>query len=349
MQSFQAGVLYRELPDHRLARTLRALGEAKGREALWYRQSPEVLETLQQAAVIESTESSNRIEGVEAPHERIEALAEGRVKPRNRSEQEIAGYREVLGTIHLYHDSMPFTPNLVLQLHRDLFRYDPGRGGRWKSVDNTITERGADGVLRERFRPVPAFATPGAMEGLHAGWAAAMDDGSVDPLLITAAYVLDFLCIHPFLDGNGRMARLLTLLLLYQSGYQVGRYIGLERIVEETRDSFYEALFASSRGWHEGEHLLAPWTNYLLGVVVTRAYAEMGDRVGSIRTGRGAKQKAVRAVIERLPPEFRYADIERGCPAVSRPTIERVLRQMREEGLVTCVRPGRGAVWRRRG
>ncbi len=242
---------------------------------------------------------------------------------------------------------MPFTPQVVLQLHRDLYRFTPSEGGRWKDVDNAITERAPDGTEVVRFRPVEAWRAPEAMELLHRRFGELRDTGEFEPLILVAAYVLDFLCIHPFRDGNGRMARLIALWLLYREGYEVGRYISLERIVEETKETYYEALYRSSQGWHEARHDLVPWLEYFLGVMVLEAYRRFEKRTGELTTGYGAKTAQVLAAFERLPEEFRYADLERACPNVSRPTIHRVLRLLRDEGRVECVRGGRDAVWRK--
>lgn len=259
MRSFEPGFLTRQPINQPLVQTIRLLGEYKGRQELFSRQSPQVLRTLREAAVIESTEASNRIEGVVAPRDRVRALVAGRAQPANRSEQEIAGYRDVLNTIHAHHAAMDLTPNLVLQLHRDLFQFAPGGGGRWKPADNRITEHRADGTMVVRFTPVAAHAVPDAMARLTGGFSQAIGTGDVEPLLLVPACVLDFLCIHPFADGNGRLARLLTLLLLYRAGYEVGRYVSLEGLVERTKESYYDTLFASSQGWHEGVHSLVPW------------------------------------------------------------------------------------------
>ncbi|MGQ0816103.1 MAG: Fic family protein [Gemmatimonadota bacterium] len=347
MQSFEPGLLQSQPPDHALAMTLRRLGEYKGKQELWREQSPQILESLRVSAIIESTESSNRIEGVVAPHNRVVAIVKAGAPPRSRSEQEIAGYHDVLATIHASWDALPFTPNVVLQLHRDLYKYAGNTGGRWKSVDNEIAERAASGVRRVRFRPVPAHATPAAMRQLHQRFTAAWDRGAVDRLLLAGAYVLDFLCIHPFLDGNGRMARLLSLWLLYRAGFEVGRYISLERVIEEHRDQYYETLYASSADWHEARHELRPWWSYFLGVMLTAAYAEFEERAGVLSTMRGAKGQAVRAAVARLPAQFRYADVARLCPGVSRPTIERALTELRAAGRISVIKSGRGAIWQK--
>lgn len=326
---------------------LQALGEYRGRQALFRRQTPELLSALKNVAIIESSESSNRIEGVVAPHPRIEALVLNNATPRDRSEQEIAGYRDALNLIHESGREMTFSVNVMLQLHTLLYRYHPGPGGRWKVVPNEIIERGADGkVLRVRFVPPSPAATPGMMEGLETGFRRARADGS-EPLLLLPLAVLDFLCIHPFSDGNGRMARLLTLQLLYNFDYDVGRYISLERIIEESKETYYEALEASSQGWNEGRHDVLPWTRYLWGVLL-RAYREFEERVGTLRTGRGAKTDLVEEAIRRRISSFAISDIEADCPGVTRDWIRMVLRRLRDEGKIVRRGKGRGARWVKR-
>jgi len=345
MSSFTAGFFESQAISPALLGAVREIGEFRGREELYANRSPEVLEILRDASIIASTESSNRIEGVSVPHERIEDLVIRHGRPRNRSEMEIAGYRDVLGTIHANWPNMTLSSNLVLQLHRDLFRYSPSGGGRWKDTQNQVTERLPDGRLRVRFEPVPPHLVAPAMQTLHERFAAEWSAGATDRLLLISAYVLDFLCIHPFLDGNGRMARLITLLLLYKAGYGVGRYVSIEQIVEETRDGYYEALFLSSEGWHDERHSLLQWWEYLLGVAVLTAYRRLDERLGALTTRRGAKQQMVIATIGRLPDPFRYADVARACPGVSRPTIQRALRKLREAGRIELIQAGRDAEW----
>jgi Fic family protein len=344
-KSFENGVLNRQPINQGLVQSVRLVGEYRGKQALFKQQSPQVLEALRENAIIQSTESSNRIEGVVAPLERIRDLVAHRTTPANRSEQEIAGYREVLNTIHSHPEDVRLTPNVVLQLHRDLFQFVPGGGGRWKSTDNDIIESRPDGTTVVRFKPVPAHLTADAMDRLHTQFRATLDAGTVEPLLLIPAYVLDFLCIHPFADGNGRMARLLSLLLLYQTGYEVGRYISLETAIEGTKEGYYDALQASSQKWHDGQHSLIPWWEYFVGVMLVKAYREFEDRVGTTGAKRGAKRDMIRDVVSRLPNEFRYADLERALPAVSRPTIARALRELTGEGVVRCVGRGRDATW----
>ena len=326
--------------------TIQRLGEYRGRQDLFSLQVPEQLEALKDAASTQSTESSNRIEGVVAPPARIEALVQQKSEPRNRPEQEIAGYRDALALIHESYENMPFTGNVILQLHGYLFRYLPGEGGRWKSTDNQIVERGADGrVIRVRFTATPAVATPAAIEDLATGHARSVDELQLEPLIATGLAVLDFLCIHPFRDGNGRMARLLTLLLLYRSGYRVGRYVSLERIIEESRETYYESLEESSRQWHEGKHDVMPWLNYFWGTLI-RAYSEFEERVIHMVKGRGSKTDMIReAVTKRFGP-FSMSDIEADCPGVSRDMVRHVLRRLKTDGVIRLDGRGRGAKWR---
>jgi Fic family protein len=345
MRSFARGFIEKQPLSQGLLQTIRQLGEFKGRQQLYIEQSPQVLKALQHAAQIESTESSNRIEGVTAPHDRIAEIVAHKAKPRNRPEQEIAGYRDVLQNIHVKAPRIPFTPALVLQMHEDLYRFSTGKGGEWKHADNEITEAMPDGSRRLRFKPMPAAETPMAMEELHARYLAARQAGDVEPLLLIPAYVLDFLCIHPFLDGNGRTGRLLTLLLLYHAGYEVGRFISLEQMVERTKHSYYDTLLASSQGWHEGHHSLVPWWEYFLGVMMLGCYREFEKRVGAISLRQGAKREMIVDTVKRLPEEFRVGEIKRACPGISQATINRTLAQMRREGTIRCVRGGRDAVW----
>lgn len=324
---------------------VRAIGEFKGRQDL-YRQFPATLESLRSMAVIQSTEASNRIEGVVAPPERIRELVEHKTTPQNRAEDEIAGYRDVLATIHANASNIVVSPNLILQFHRDLYAFLPGEGGRWKPADNDIVEFLPDGSSFVRFKPVPAFLTPGAIEQLVNRLHEVQSEGAVEPLVTIAAFILDFLCIHPFLDGNGRMARLLTLLLLYQSGYEVGRYVSLEKTIEESKETYYESLLRSSQGWHEGQHDMSPWLEYLLGVLIA-SYKRLESRVASVSGARGAKRQLVVGCIRRLPPTFRIGDLIAACPGVPRPTINRALSDLQRDGEISCSGKGRYAEWKR--
>lgn len=345
MHSFSPKYLDRLTFSTEEAAALSALAAARGRQQLYIHQQPEVLESLRQAAVIESSESSNRLEGITVPRERIEALVLRPTEPRDRSEQEIAGYRDALALIHESHAYMPFSVNMLLQLHTLVYRYHPNPGGRFKPTDNEIVERAPDGrVARVRFRPTPAIETPGAMEGLVTSYREAVDHRGLLPLVAVPLAILDFLCVHPFSDGNGRVGRLATLLLLYQNGHALGRYISLERIIEESRESYYETLGASSTGWHEGKHDPHPWLNYFWGML-QRASREFEQRVATLGDGKMNKTDLVRAAVSRRIGPFTSTDIERDCPAVSHELVRVVMRQMRDEGVIVLQGRGRGARW----
>ncbi|OCQ92637.1 cell filamentation protein Fic [Nostoc sp. MBR 210] len=345
MQSFEPGFIESQPITQNLLRTIRLIGEYKGKQDLFKEQSPQILETLRQAAVIQSTESSNRIEGITAPLERIKKLVAEKTTPRDRSEQEIAGYRDVLTTIHTSYNHIPFTPGVVLQLHRDLYQFTAAEGGRWKSVDNEISETYPDGRKIVRFQPVPAYGTPDAMERLHEKFNRLFESEEIEPLLLIPTYVLDFLCIHPFTDGNGRMARLLTLLLLYKAGYEVGRFISLERIVERTKESYYDTLYQSSQNWHQGQHSLLPWWEYFLGVIILSAYREFEQRVGLVSSAKGAKTAMVLDAISNIPGDFSIKDLQERCPTVGIDLIRRILRQERNLGRLECLGRGPDAHW----
>jgi Fic family protein len=320
--------------------------EYKGRQQLYTQQSPQVLEALRHVAMIQSTESSNRLEGITVPAKKLEELVADKVTPANRSEGEVAGYRDVLATIHASFPHIPVTSSTILQFHRDLYKFVASEGGHWKQSDNVIEEVHPNGTRIVRFAPVSAALTPFTMQELSESLTRLTQEENTASLLLLSTFILDFLCIHPFRDGNGRMSRLLTLLLLYQHGYEVGRYISLERIIEESKQSYYDSLGLSSRDWHEGRHTLYPWWEYFLGVMLA-AYREFENRVGIISSGRGAKSALVRQMAERFVGDFSMAELLKLCPAVSRPMIRAVLEQMRLEGSVACLGKGRFARWHR--
>ena len=346
MKSLNPEFLQKQPITHNILQTIRRIAEYKGKQDLYKEQSPQILETLRQAAIIQSTESSNRLEGITAPLERIRDLVAKKTTPRNRSEQEIAGYRDVLHTIHANSADIPLTTGVVLQFHRDLYQFIPGQGGKWKPTDNEITEIQSNGTKVVRFYPVPAHMTPDAMETLHKQFAEIWQTGEIEPLLLIATYILDFLCIHPFLDGNGRMARLLTLLLLYKAGYEVGRYISLEQMVEQTKEGYYDTLFTSSQGWHEAEHAILPWWEYFMGVMLFGAYQEFERRVGLVTTGRGSKTAMILDAIGHFMSDFSIRDLQERCPQVGIDLIRRILREQRNAGKLECLGRGPNARWR---
>lgn len=254
-------------------------------------------------------------------------------EPKSRFEQEVAGYRDALALIHEAAESMPFSEGVIQQLHSMLYHYMPQDGGHWKATNNDIIERHPDGSSRVRFQPVDAHLTPMAMIDMVMRYRTAVDQNLADSLVLVLLSILDFLCIHPFPDGNGRVARLLTLLLLYQFDYSVGRFISLERIFEDSKESYYETLEASSQGWHEGKHNAQPWLDYFWGALL-RAYKEFEERVGTIDNRHGGKSDRVRAEALKRTLPFSISEIEEACPGVSRDTVRLVLRALKSEGLI---------------
>lgn len=327
--------------------SLVGIAEAHGREEVSRRQTPSGLETLRQVALIQSTESSNAIENVRAPRARIEALVAQRTTPQNRSEQEIAGYRDVLGLIHINRTNIPFMPKYVEQLHGSLYRYTGDTtAGHWKKLDNKVQEERADGSWVERFAPVSAADTPEAMDDLHKRFERELGEATYPPLLLCAAYILDFTVIHPFRDGNGRMSRLIMLWLLYVIGYDIGRFISIEKLIDDTKDSYYDALGQSTVGWHAGEHDLGPWTGYFLGILLA-AYREFESRA-NILVGRGSKKALIMTFIDSsLTDEFTVSQVRQAAPGVSDAYISKVLAELKKSGAVTSLGAGRGARWRR--
>lgn len=330
-----------------LARQLSEVAEAKGRQEAFRRQNPSILKTLTEIALVQSVEASNAIENITAPHRRIEELVAQKTIPRNRSEEEIAGYRDVLNTIHSSAPYIPINPGVIQQLHRDLYQFSATPRGKFKASDNLVEETLPDGTTAIRFRPVGWFETPAAVEELCTTFDAAREAWAHEPLLLVGAFILDFLVIHPFRDGNGRMSRLLTLLLLYQSSYEVGRFVSLEKLVEDSKETYYEALKASTAGWHEAEHDLLPWLSYFLGIL-TGAYREFEARVGAVSAGRGAKADLVKDVIRsRVSPRFSFDDIRKAAPGISEGYIQQILTQLRKSGAIRRLTLGRSATWER--
>jgi Fic family protein len=332
----------------RMAVALSGIDRAQGSERALRTQHPEALKTLREIARIQSVESSNAIEHITAPSQRIQALVAGQTAPASRSEEEISGYRAVLDIIHLSAEHIPFKPSVIEQFHRDLYQFTNAPAGRWKSVENSIEEVAPDGTKVLRFQTTSAIETPAAMEELHSRFALALDSGEHHPLLLAGCYIFDFLAIHPFRDGNGRISRLLTLLLLYQVGYDVGRFISLERLIDNTRETYYEALQAAGYGWHDDEHDIRPWLNYFLGIL-TAAYHEFEGRVGTV-SGRGSKREAIVQFIRlSTVANFTVADVRRAVPTVSQSYINKILTKLRKEGVIEPIGSGQSARWRKLG
>ena len=323
---------------------LNDIAEAKGRQELYTRQSPQVLKALREMALIQSTESSNRIEGVTVAADRLRPLVLGNTKPRDRSEQEVQGYRLALNEIHTRHEKLLIIPETLKHLHA-LCQSASGDAGQFKRIDNEVVELRPGAAPVIRFKCVSAKQTPASVEELCLLYRHALDQDNIPPLIAITALVLDFLCIHPFRDGNGRVSRLLTLLALYHHGYEVGRYISLERLVEQSKEDYYEVLNRSSQRWHEGKHELTPWMNLLLAVI-RRGYAEFEQRAGQVKAPRGAKTGLIQAAIEAQSGPFRVNDLQHACPGVSLDMIRHLLKNLRGSK-VECLGRGQNAQWQK--
>lgn len=324
---------------------MNSIAEYKGKQELYAKQSPQILKSLVEMALIESAESSNRIEGVTVEKNRLKPLVIGHSKPRDRSEEEIAGYRKALNLIHTKHKSLRITSETIKELHR-LCRGEAWDAGKWKEKDNDIIRKYPDGRVEVIFKPVSAAETPGMVKQLCLTYENSITQLKYPDLYAIACLVLDFLSIHPFRDGNGRVSRLLTLLALYQHGYQVGKYISIERIIEQSKETYYESLNKSSQKWHQAKHDVFPWFTYFLGTILG-AYKEFEERAGNIKPARGAKTDIVIKAIEKQFGEFSIGDIERECPVVSRDMIRIIFRKLQKEKKIRCLGKGKSAKWQK--
>ena len=317
-----------------------SIHEHKGKQELFLEANIDELKTFLEVALIQSTGASNRIEGIFTSDKRLEELVSQKAEPRNRSEQEIAGYREVLATIHESYEYITPRPNIILQLHRDLYSYSQGNiDGTYKNSDNVIAETDAEGHQKARFIPVPAFQTAEAIDELCAHFLEAWEANLIDKLILIPMFILDFLCIHPFNNGNGRMSRLLTLLLFYKAGYIVGKYVSMEMLIEKTKETYYEALQASSVGWHEGENSYKPFVKYYLGIML-KAYNEFENRVEHLKYHNLSKPDRIKAVIDNKIGKITKKEIMELCPDISKVTVERTLTDLVKSGYIAKVGAG---------
>ena len=332
---------YQKLLSPEIVSFLAQIHEQKGQQNLFIEVHKDALSELLEIAKIQSTEASNRIEGIITTDDRLKKIVLDKTTPKGRSEREIAGYRDVLNTIHENYDFIPVRPNMILQLHRDLYKYSNlAIGGSFKNSDNIIAEELPDGTKRVRFQPVPAWETSEAMDILCSTFVDALADVELDSLILIPMFILDFLCIHPFNDGNGRMSRLMTLLLLYQSGYFVGKYISIERLIADSKETYYEALQDSSAGWHEGTNDYLPFVRYMLGIVVA-AYREFTSRVDILITRGLSKPERVREIIRSTTGRITKTQIMKQCPDISQKTVERALKELMDSGRIIKIGGGR--------
>lgn len=337
MRNFDYETVYAKLLTPEIVQLLAHIHEHKGKHAQVQEDS---LTHLIEIAKIQSTEASNRIEGIYTSEERLQKIVKDKTTPRNRGEKEIAGYRDVLATIHESYDYIPVKPAMILQLHRDLYKFSGmNMGGMYKTADNIISEEDAQGNKHTRFVPVSAWETPEAMERLCQAYNALCSSGQYDPLLMIPVFILDFLCIHPFHDGNGRMSRLLSLLLLYRAGYNVGKYISLEKLIERTKDVYYNELQDSSDGWHEETNDYIPFVTYQLGVILA-AYREFSERVNLV-SANTRKPNRIRDIIKGHLGKITKAELLQQCPDISQTTIQRTLNDLVKSGEIIKLGGGR--------
>lgn len=329
--------------DNEILAYVAQIHEYKGKQNLFLKQKPVELNRLEQIARIQSTESSNQIEGIITTNARLKQLVADKTTPRNRDEQEILGYRNVLNLVHENYDAIPIKGSYILQLHGEMLKYTAfSYGGRYKNTPNEIDmvlENGEKVIL---FKPLEPFETPDAIDRLCEEFQKELDTGIVDPLILIPLFVLDFLCIHPFNDGNGRMSRILTLLLLYRSGYVVGQYVSIEKAIAETKESYYEALRAADENWHESANDPTPFIKYMLGIVLS-CYREFETRI-TIASKTGNKSNAydiVKAYAESTIGQFSKQDALISCPSLGSSSVEAALKKLVEDGTIKRIGSGR--------
>ena len=338
----------RILSDLMVPEVVSALGdirELRGRKTSFSQSSPKALDALVEVAKIQSTSASNRIENISTSDRRLRELMLDQAEPSNRDEREIAGYRYVLDLIHDNHDDIPITPNVILQLHRDLYRFTGDAfAGSWKDSDNVIAERTAEGDLVARFKPTSAAGTPSAVEKTCEEYSRQISSGKYDPLLVSLVFVFDFVSAHPFNDGNGRMSRLLTLLAMYRSGYDIGKYVSVEKEIERSKETYYEALAASSVGWQDGVNNYVPFVTYMLGVMVA-CYKELDGRFRIVAAPAG-NEESVRTFFDHLVGTATKREIMDATPGMSQRTLERILSKLQAEGAVEKIGAARSTAYR---
>lgn len=331
MRDFNYSKIKEQKWDSEILGLVAAIYKYAGKQELYLNQRPKELEKLVEIAMIQSTESSNAIEGIVTTNARIKQLVEEKTTPKNRDEEEIAGYRDVLRIIHESYDVIPITKNYILQLHKILYSHmNNPLAGQTKAVQNYISATYPDGRTEVLFTPMAPFETPAALEKICEEYNRIIGNLEVEPLIAIPIFIHDFLCIHPFNDGNGRMSRLLTTLLLYRSGFYVGRYISLEAKIADNKDLYYEALGKAQYGWHEGKEDADPFIKYLLGTILA-AYKDFEDRFEIIEEKLPALE-LVRKAVQNKIGKFSKQDIRELCPSLSISSIEGSLRTLVKEG-----------------
>ena len=331
MREFNYSAIKSQKWDSEILSLIAAIYKEAGKQELYLKQRPEELEKLVEIAKVQSTEASNAIEGIVTTNTRIRQLVEEKTTPKNRDEQEIAGYRDVLGLIHESFDVIPITQNYILQLHKILYNHmNNPMAGRTKNVQNYISATHPDGHVEILFTPLPPYETPEALDRICTEYNRVTGNMEIEPLIAIPVFIHDFLCIHPFNDGNGRMSRLLTTLLLYRSGFYVGKYISLEAKIAKNKDLYYDALGQAQIGWHEGKEDAVPFIKYLLGTILA-AYKDFEDRFALVETKLSALETIRRATLNKVG-RFTKQDIRELCPSLSVSSIEGALRKLVASG-----------------
>lgn len=331
MRTFNYSKIREQKWDSEVLSLIAAIYKEAGKQELYLKQKPEELEKLVEIAKVQSTEASNAIEGIVTTSTRIRQLVEEKTTPKNRDEQEIAGYRDVLNIIHESFDAIPLTQNYILQLHKILYSHmNNPMAGKTKNVQNYISATYPDGHTETLFTPIAPFETPEALDMICAEYNRVIGNNELEPLIAIPVFIHDFLCIHPFNDGNGRMSRLLTTLLLYRSGFHVGKYISLEAKIAKNKDLYYDALGQSQHGWHEGKEDVVPFIKYLLGTILA-AYKDFEDRFSLVETKHTALE-TVRLATQQKIGRFSKQDIRELCPSLSLSSLEGALRKMVASG-----------------
>lgn len=320
--------------DNEILGYISQIHEYKGKLSNIELQNKSKINKLVEIAKIQSTEASNKIEGIVTTSTRIKQICENKTMPKTRDEKEILGYRDVLNTIHENHDYIPIKSSYILQLHGDLYKFsEKSIGGKFKNVQNYISETRADGSSFVRFQPLEPYETPNAMDRLCEEFNIASSKEDIDPLILIPIFILDFLCIHPFNDGNGRMSRLLTLLLLYKFNYNVGKFISIEKIIEETKNSYYDALQASSVNWINNNNNPTEFIKYMLSVIL-KAYRDFETRANILLEKKSKALTQIQDIVNTKIGKFTKSDIVELCPTLSETTIERCLKELLDKNLI---------------
>ena len=331
MRDFHYTAIREQKWDSEILGLIAAIYKEAGKQEMYLKQRPEELEKLVEIAKVQSTEASNAIEGIVTTSTRIRQLVEEKTAPRNRDEQEIAGYRDALNIIHENFDAIPITRNYILQLHKVLYSHmNNPMAGQTKSVQNYISATDPDGHTETLFTPLAPFETPEALDRICDEYNRVIGNMEAEPLIVIPIFIHDFLCIHPFNDGNGRMSRLLTTLLLYRNGFYVGKYISLEAKIAQNKDLYYVALRQAQEGWHEGTEDAVPFIKYLLGIILS-AYRDFEDRFSLVEQKKPALETVRQATLNKIG-RFSKQDIRELCPALSVSSIEGALRKLVASG-----------------